>query len=589
MALDGITLYLCTKELKSTIIGAKIDKVFQPQKDEIHLSLRTSGENLRLIISLNANDFRINLTSHQYPNPDVPPSFCMFLRKHLTGAIINNIEQSGLERIINFELTAKNDFGDKRTLKLIAELMGKYSNLIITDENDTVLSCLKHVTFDISRVRQMIPGIKYELPPTEKLNPLLISFETLFEIINTRGAKPIEKHISNNIEGISPQSARQITEMSLKEYDSTDLSIKQEKKLCEDIIEYFSSLKSGKVIPYSYKSVANGRPAFCCIPQNSEDIYDVIKYASANKMLDDFYHCAYLKNELETKKNYLKKAASKNIEKLSKRLSLYEETLVEAQSAIKYKNYADLVTANIFRIQRGMGSITVEDFYNDMQPISIPLNITYSPSKNAQNYYKKYEKLKTAGQIAADKLEATKSELDFLFGIEVSVDNAETKAELAEIEYDLIKAGYLKEKEQKGRRKNPKKINRPECSPPLEFLSSDGIKIIAGKNNRQNDLVTLRLSDENDIWLHAKGPGSHVLIKASGSVPDTTLEEAAIIAAVLSKQAASDKAAIDYTSIKNVWKANGAKPGMVLYKNYQTVYVQPNNETFEKLRTKKAD
>ncbi|MEZ4357265.1 MAG: NFACT RNA binding domain-containing protein [Eubacteriales bacterium] len=585
MALDGITLFLAVNELKDKIKDAKIDKIFQPRWDEVHFFLRISDEANRLIISTNANDFRINLSRFQAKYPKTPYSFCMYLRKHLIGATILDIEQSGLERIVTFKILARDELYEYRNLNLIVELMGKYSNLIITDENLKVLSCLKHVTFDTSRVRQMLPGLTYELPPQQKADPFLMSKGDFLDIITSRGVKSLSKHISLNLQGISPASAEALLSSSIGiNFYESNINKEQEEKLADDLVSFFKKLKKGGVKTYICTSPVDSLKTFTSLP-TGQDMAN--QFDSANEMLDTFFHDKELKKAISVKKQYIKKHLKKSIEKTQKLLGIHSQTYEDSKNALTYKEYADLITANIFRIERGMPSVTVQNYYDDMKDVKIPLNVTMTPQKNVQQYYKKYNKLKTAGTLSKKHMDEAASELDFLLDVDTSVDNVDTLDELEEILSDLIKEGFIPEKkaQEKGR-KNAKP--KEQVSAPASFLSSDGFKIYAGRNNRQNDYVTLRLSTPSDIWLHAKGPGAHVLIKSGNKeVPNNTILEAAVIAAALSRQKNSDKASVDYTAKKNVWKASGARPGMVLYQSYKTINVKPDFSLLERLRIKK--
>jgi len=579
MTIDGLTLSACVKELDEMLIGAKVDKIFQPLKEEIVLGLRTKAENKRLLISLSAGECRVNITKYPKTNPAKPPTFCMFLRKHLQSARITKIEQVGLERIVKIYFDSKDELGIAKNLVLICEFMGKYSNVILVDENDKILDSAKHVPFGMSSVRQVLPGMLYEFPPSDKYNPFLVSVDTFFELSENIGKRPMDKFLVSTFQGVSSFTAHELVTNYLKgEY--SELSRGDKKRFIEHCLSFFDRVKNNEC-KFTIQYDKSGTPKFFSVVPYATSVYSNFKsYATANEMLDEYYQSKFLSEGFKRRKNTLKKHVSKALNKLYKKLRIQSDSLEGAKKADKFKLFGDLVMANIYKLKKGMDKASLED-YNTNEMIEIPLDKKLSPSANAQKFYKRYNKLKKAVEINAENIIVTKREIDFLESISVSLDICETTDELNEVRYELLKASYISEKP-------GTKNTRPtqDASKPHEFLSSDGFKIFAGKNNRQNDILTIKTADADDLWLHTqKIPGSHVLIKTGGAdVPEKTLFEAATIAAFYSKAKTSSKVPVDYTKRKNIRKPNGSKPGFVIYETYSTKIVDPDAEIVQKLK-----
>lgn len=575
MTLDGLTLYYIVKELKNIVTDCKVDKVHQPQPDTIVLSLRAPGKNPKLLISAGAFDSRMHLTEKKYANPPSPPMFCMFLRKHLTGAKITDITQTGLERIVSITLEAKDELGHPRPMTLVAELMGKYSNVILIDDG-IIMDSLRHVTRSLSRVRCVLPSLPYEDPQSTKLNPLTISRPTLVEMLQKKGDAKIKTYLSAFLQGISGQTATEILHRYLPEGYAPHP--RESEKLADVIMSFFEE----SVKPMMY--LRGGVPFFYAPkPFLSIAADDTVSYESTNTLTDAYYYRLRELEVLSRKRDALHRVVSKQLDKLVQTRQKQQTTLDQAKKAEEYKTRGDLITANIYRISRGLQTLVAQDYVTG-ENVAIELNTRLSPAANAQHQYKRYNKLRQSIDITASRMARTSSDIAFLESVQVSIDVSETPDELAEIDYELIKAGFI-----------PKKHNAVRVtqvpSQPHRFVSSDGYTILAGKNNRQNDLLTMKTAAPDDIWLHTKDiPGAHVLItNAKGSAPDTTLFEAATIAASLSKAKGGAKVSVDYAPRKNVRKPNGAKPGMVVYDGYNTILVSPDKSLFEKLLVSKTD
>jgi predicted ribosome quality control (RQC) complex YloA/Tae2 family protein len=575
MTLDGLTLNYIVEELKDVITDYKVDKVHQPQPDTIVLSLRAPGKSPKLLISAGAFDSRMHLTEQKYVNPQTPPMFCMFLRKHLTGAKITDITQTGLERIVSISLEAKDELGHPRPMTLVAELMGKYSNVILID-NGIIMDSLRHVTRTVSRVRCVLPSLPYEDPQSTKLNPLTISRPTLVEMLQKKGDAKIKTYLSAFLQGISGQTATEILHRYMPE--GYEPHPREAEKLADIIISFFEE----PTRPTMY--LRGGVPFFYAPkPFLSIAADETIGFDSVDALTDAYYYRLRQLETLGRKRDALHRVVSKQLDKLIHTRQKQQTTMEQAKKAEEYKTRGDLITANIYRISRGQQTLVAQDYMTG-ENVAIELDSRLSPAANAQQQYKKYNKLRQSLDITASRMAQTSSDIAFLESVQVSIDASETSDELAEIEYELAKAGFMPKKHAAVRA-----TQAP--SQPHRFVSSDGLTILAGKNNRQNDLLTMKTAAPDDIWLHTKDiPGAHVLITgAKGEAPDTTLIEAATIAASLSKAKGGAKVAVDYAPRKNVRKPNGAKPGMVIYEGYNTILVSPDKTLFDKLLVSKSE
>ncbi len=574
MTLDGLTLHYIVKELANRLSGCKIDKIHQPQPDTLLLSLRAPGRNDKLLICAGAADSRMHITGQKYTNPDSPPMFCMFLRKHITGAKIVSFNQIGLERIVDIALETKDELGLPRSLTLTAELMGKYSNVILKNENDIILDSLRHVSQMQSRVRSVLPSLKYELPPSDKLDPLKTSEATIAEMLGKRGGKNIKSYLSQLLQGVSSQTAEEILFRYMP--SGYGQQPKEPQKLAELIHGFFAQEPRPRLYlhkaapfiysPFEYQSI-------------TADGYET--FAGANEAVDEYYKRQNDIKVYNAKRERLGRLVSRRLEKHTTLLQKQLEAVEQAKKADEYKNKGDIITANIYRIKKGMTSLAAQDYVTG-EKLLIELNPRLSPAANAQADYKKYAKLKAGLDVTVKRMNENKKEIDFFESVQLSLDSSENIGELEEIEFELIKLGEITVKASGGGRAT-EKPSTPHC-----FVSSDGYVFYAGKNNRQNDMLTTKTASPEDLWLHTKEiPGSHVIITGvKDELPDKTLLEAAVIAASLSKAKNSSKVPVDYTQVKNVHKPNGSKPGYVIYDKYNTIIVDPDRELFEKLLKK---
>jgi predicted ribosome quality control (RQC) complex YloA/Tae2 family protein len=579
MTLDGLTLYAINEELKNIIVGAKVEKVFQPLKDEIVISLRTKTKSVRLLISTNAGGCRMGLTEYPKKNPMKPPTFCMFLRKHLQSARISIIEQLGLERITDIHFDTKDELGISKKVILVCELMGKYSNVILKDESGKILESLRHVPFGMSSVRQVLPGMAYELPPSDKYNPFLVSKETFFEMTTNIGNKPMDRFLVERFQGVSSHTAHEIKARYLVG-DFCDLSRGDKSRFIEDCIGFFSRVKNID-LDYTIQFDKDDVPKFFSVMPYQTCTYEKAQsFESANLMVDAYYKYKFLSENFKKQKTTLDRYIRKALKKHYKKLKIQSEALDSAKKADNFKLNGDLIMANIYALKKRMDKVTLTD-YTTGELKEITLDKKLSPSANAQKFYKRYNKLKKGMLVHAKNIVGTKSEIDFLESVQMSLQTCETFEELSEVKYELVKADYISIKPGT----KPVKATQ-DVSKPHAFVSTDGLTIYAGKNNRQNDLLTIKTAEQTDLWLHTqKIPGCHVIVKMTDAeIPDQTLIEAATIAAYYSKAKTSSKVPVDYTLKKNLRKPNGSSPGFVVYETYHTIIVDPDEAIIEKLK-----
>lgn len=575
MAFDGFVTHCMAEEWRKTILGGKVDKIYQPERDEIIMTVRTPNGNFRLLLSASASNARANFTQESRENPMTPPMFCMLLRKHLSGGKIINITQHGFDRVLRLEIESYTELGDLTSKYLIIEIMGRHSNVILTDADSKILDSAKHIDFTVSAVRQILPGLIYELPPAQdKREPMEATEEEIAASLAAQTDEVLlDGWLLSSFIGMSPLIAREIVYRFCGNAKAA-LHEVEIGAFARHTAEFFRAVAEGKYSPCVVLENGSGKPlAFSCVTLTQyEDSAQVKEMPSMSETVEYFFSTRALQERLKQKSASLVKLIHNNIDRCEKKLALHRDNLKKSQNREKYKIYGDLLTANLYRVEYGMDSVEVENYYSPKQEtVKIPLKAELSPAQNAQNYYKRYNKAKTTEKYAHEQIEDAEEELYYLETVLDAVLKAEAPVTFAEIREELAQQGYLPQV-------NNKKKNTVR-SKPNQFRSSDGYEILVGRNNRQNDELTLRMAYSTDIWLHTKViPGSHTIIRTRGeaTVPDTTILEAAQLAAYFSKAQNSAQVPVDYTAVKNVKKPNGAKPGMVIYDHYNTVYVQPD-------------
>lgn len=581
MAFDGMVLAAARAELEDKLTGGRIDKIHQPEKDELILAIRLPGENIKLLISAHAQNPRIHLTSQTKVNPMTPPLFCMVLRKHLEGGRITRLEQPNFERILRIHVEATDELGNLGEKILICEIMGKHSNIILLEPvSNIIIDSIRRVPHFISRHREVLPGRSYITPPEqEKLNPLQVEEDSFKKLIY---ASPLEtrldKALLKNITGLSPQTCREIVYRSNLPADNTldCCGVYELQRLWEEFSKVASMAKLKEFEPTLVRDEKGNVLAFSAIDLTLMTGLPR-EHGTMNQLLDKFYLERHGEGLLSRQKNKLLRVINTELERNEKKLAIQEETLLAGEGTEKLRLWGELLTANLYKLEAGLEEARIANFYDPEEgEVIIPLDPQLTPAENAQYYFKKYNKARDSKSIILEQRDQTITEINYLESIVTSVEVGETLGELAEIQEELQLQGYLKEKTptKAGRKKVKTEIK------PLAFQSSDDLEVLVGKNNRQNDLLTLKLARAEDIWFHVKDiPGSHVILRksANGQTPDRSLLEAAALAAYYSKARESGKVPVDYTLRKHVHKPNGAKPGMVIYENQHTVWVTPSS------------
>ncbi|MBD5560065.1 MAG: fibronectin/fibrinogen-binding protein [Clostridia bacterium] len=574
MTLDGLTLHGVVDELGPKLQNAKVQKVLMPTKEEIVLIIYSAAEGtMRLVISADAGDCGIYLSSHAKENPKTPPVFCMFLRKNLVGGVITAVEQSGLDRVVTLRISTRDELMRTRELSLIAEIMGKYSNIILTDADGRILDSVKRVPLDVSRERQILPGLPYEAPPQHKWNPLTSSPLSLSEAIHPLESTRMDRVLSRSLDGISVQTAHEV--LALAGLSETAESSRLEKR---DFMRLASDLQS-----FVQQALARPQPSIQVNADGVPVFFSLVPYASTypaegrrtfpsvNEMLDYYYSRRSELQRVAQAKTALSRVISKSHQKTVRHIQLCEMSLAEASQIRDLQRRADQITANLYRLHKGMKEFESTD-YETGETLTVPLDVSETPAQTAQRLYRRIAKYKRARELNTAKLEEARSEEEFLSGALLYTENAATLAELSEIRRSLMDAGVVARPKKDGRRAAHAE------SKPLRYLSPSGMTIYVGRNDRQNETLTHRIAQRDDIWFHAqKIPGSHVLLVTNGrdlnDIDDETIVFAAELAAAHSRARRSGKTPVDYTQRRNVRKPPQARPGKVIYDNYYTVYV----------------
>lgn len=573
MALDAIAIRALVEELQC-IVGGRIDKVHQPERDEIIVSVRTFDKSYKLLVSASSANPRLHFTDYTRKNPKTAPLFCMLLRKHINSGKIKEISQIGFERIVKISVESYDELGDYTTKHLYVEIMGRHSNIILVSDEGRIVDSIKHIDDAISSVREILPGGVYELPPVQD-KKALIDWDNDSEL-NLVGFKA-DKALIGEIAGISPLTAR---EMIYNVFGTTDIvteniNTNRNAMLKLEIVKLANAVRDTEFSPCMIEDLSTGKLIeFSAVPiRQYETLARVREYETMNELVDEFYHLRDVRERMRQKTSDLTKLLNTAQERVSKKLAILQRTLKDAENMNKYREKAELITANIYRITEGEKSVEVENYFDpDMNTVKIELDPSLSPSQNAQRYYKKYNKAKTAQIEASKQLEASKTELEYIKSTIAMVETADRIEDVTAIRRELAQEGYIKHST-KAQRKQ-----KEETSKPMHFVSSDGFDIYVGRNNTQNDYLTLKFANSSDLWFHTKDiHGSHTIIKLGidKDVPRETILEAASLAAYYSKGRDSSQVPVDYTEIRNVKKPNGAKPGMVIYDGYNTVYVTP--------------
>ena len=586
MPLDAVALGAICNELDTALRDAKVEKVHQPEADELLLVLKNKNGAYRLVISASSENARIHLALENKENPTSPPMFCMLLRKHLTGARIDEIKRIGYERAVDVVFSGRNEMGDIKKRHLVCEIMGRNSNIIFLDENEKIIDSVKHIDLTVSSKRNILPGLKYMLPPaSDRLNPLECGEDEFYSLLkNSPEGSEVEKAIISGVMGISPLLAGECVYKACGQRKVVvgELSEAQMHLCAVNLKKMFQDAQAGEISPCIVVDDVTKRVIdFAPFKLTQYTELNCISMDSMNDAAREFYYMRDLHARMQNRSSNITKLINNNLHRCEKKLNLLQKELREAGERDKFKIAGDLIVANLYKIRKGDSELRAINFYDENQAEAvIALNTTKSPSQNAENYYTKYKKAKNTEIYATEQIEKTVDEIKYLESVLYSVQNAQTPSELAEIKTELAQFGYIKRDNYK-KRKDKNTLQ----SKPMEF-EYKGYTIYVGKNNVQNDYLTLKMGRSRDLWLHSKTiAGSHVLVKFMGEdFPNEVIEMAAKLAAYYSKGKNSQYVEVDYCPVSHVKKPSGAKAGMVIYEGYSSALVSPENEGNELIR-----
>ena len=586
MALDGTVTAAIVSELTKELAGGRIDKIYQPQKDEILLTVRKERETKRVLLSANPSHPRIHITWQQKENPISAPMFCMVLRKHIGGGKIVSLLQPNFERIIMMEIQASNEMGDMGIKKLIIEIMGKHSNIILQNEDGGILDAIKHISHEKSSVREVLPGKMYVLPPAQgKQNPMNLEKDSLRQLLEEKKGLKLQSALYQSFTGISPMLASEICFRAQVDPAGFSPQLDEDSfcRLFQRFADVVRQMKEQEFFPKLYYDPKTKRLIEC-------SVVDMTQYASmeqenlpsVSQMLEKFYTEKDNAYHIQQKAHDMRRQVLSNIERCVKKKEIQEKTVRETKDMGLWKIYGELITANIYAIQKGQTLFQTVNFYDETMPeISIPLDPNKTPAENAQKYFSRYNKAKRTLLALEGQMKQNQEQLTYLEGVLVSIENATEAGDLEEIRAELQEEGFLKKKKEK--KNGNAKIKKAK---PLHFISSDGYDIYVGKSNLQNDFLTLQFAKSEDMWMHTKNiPGSHVIIPWKNQpYPEQTLIEGANLAAFFSKARNSSQVPVDYTPRKYVKKPAKAKPGMVIYTQNRTIFITPEESLINQLK-----
>ena len=582
MPFDAIFMTALAGELRQALTGGKVDKLYQPARDEAVLHMRAGRDNVRLLLSASPAHPRAQLTRVPRENPETPPMFCMLLRKHFAGARLLELSQPSMERLLDFRFETLDELGDRVERRLVLECIGRKSNLIMLDGAGRITDCMRRAEVDLSAKRPVMPGLFYAPPePTGRLDPSAMAPEELrsFVLANASQGDGQDKWLLDTFNGLSPLTARELVFQGEGTREG----------LADRLAQLMERVKAGDFTPTVL--LREGRPfdfTFQPILQYGPAV-ELKRYPTFSALLDDFYEQKEAQERVKQRGQDFIRSVTQARNRTAKKIANQEADLARTAGREKLRRYGDIITTNFYAMSRGQSVLRAQDYYDPACPeVDIPLDPLLTPQQNAARYYKDYKKAQKAEEMLTLQIEKNRWELDYLDSVLQMITLSEGDRDLQEIRQELMDNGYLKQHRRKMTAKGKQKIVHAK---PLEFRSSGGLTILVGKNNSQNDRLTHREADKRDLWLHAqKLHGSHVILKTGGLPPDErSLTEAAMLAAWFSQGRDSGQVPVDYTPVKAVKKPAGAKPGYVIYHTYQTLYVTPDEETVRTLRGRKKN
>lgn len=583
MALDGSFLRHLKVELESRALEARVDKVYQPNREEMVLQMRTRTDHFNLLLSARANSARIHFTRSIPENPKQPPMLCMLMRKRLSGARLLRVEQQGLDRVLRLVFDAVNELGDRVELSIYMEIMGRYSNIIFVDEQNKVIDSLKRVDAEMSSARLVLPGLSYQAPPPQdKQCALEVSAEEVIASLRTGNTDvALSKALLNTLQGVSPIVCRELSHQALHGADRTlyELTPEQWERLRFFLSRFFDTVRRADGVPHMVADMTGKPKDFSFIPIEQYGLSAVVsKKETFSTLLEDFYGEKDQIERMRTRAQDILRLLTNTAERLEHKIGKQRLELEECAKREELRLCGELINANLYRLQKGMSTAELENFYEEGMPLlRVSMDPLLTPAQNAQKYFKEYRKAHTAEKYLTEQIALAEEELQYIDTVFEELSRAQSERELAEIRQELVEQGYI--------RPPKSKQKPPQGTQPLSFLSSDGMPILVGRNNRQNDQLTLKKAANHDYWFHTKNiPGSHTILVTGGKEPpETSMLEAAQLAAYFSRARESAQVPVDYTQVRNVSKPSGAKPGRVIYVNYSTAYVTPDPALAERL------
>ncbi|WP_430596525.1 fibronectin-binding protein EfbA [Enterococcus sp. DIV0175] len=559
MSFDGVFTHAMVSELRDTLLSGRISKIHQPYENEIILVIRSRGANHRLLLSAHPSYARIQITQIDYQNPDTPPNFVMMLRKHLDGALLEKIEQVENDRVIHFHFIKRDELGDLQNIVLIVELMGRHSTIVLVNrESGKILDAIKHIGSSQNTYRSLIPGVTYVAPPKqEQLNPFSAEKEKIFQRLSQLELTP--KILQQNFQGLGFDTAQELTSR-LTEQPNEKMAVWE---------NFFHELND-KLSPTLYE--AKNKDFFTPISYQSiaKTADQITNYSTLSTLLDGFYHDKAEKDRAKQQGSELIRKMENERKRNQNKLKKREQTLKDSENAEDFRRNGELLTTFMTQVPRGATEVTLPNYYEADQPLTIKLDPALTPNQNAQKYFHRYQKLKNAVKLIGQQIQEAKDEIQYLDSVLAQLEIA-GPMDIEAIKEELTDQGYFK-------KKSAKKQKKKKPSQPDVYFAEDGTQILVGKNNLQNDLLTMRTAKKSDYWLHAKNiPGSHVIIK-SNEPSDETITQAAELAAYFSKYRHSAQVPVDLVQVKHIRKPNGSKPGFVIYENQKTIIVTPVEE-----------
>lgn len=568
MSFDAIVTRALTDEFNNNYIGARVDKIYQTEKDEIMINMRSKDGSFKVLVSASSNNPHFYVSKISKENPSEAPLFSMILRKNLSGSKLVKVEQFGFDRAAQFVFSGYNEFHEEALYYLVVEIMGKYSNIVLCNENHKVIDAIKRVSTVMSSKREIEPGLIYERPPVfDRVSPISVDEEDLKNMMTNNADLELRDFLMRSFLGLSTEIANKILfdaaiddKNLLKNLDENDAN-----KFISSFIKTFEEVKE-KNYSFNIYKLSERKSAYNAISLNQYASLEKENFSSISELLDKYYYEKDQKDRITQRSQNMRHTISANLKRAKNKLQKQKEEMLESANREAYKVYADLISSNIHKISKGLKEIKLENFYDNMNEISVPLDQKLSAVQNAQKYYKRYQKMKQREIVLEKQIENTEDEINYLELVSDAIDRTDDVKNLDEIYFELIKNNYIK--------KDKKIKNKPKKIAIHSVDYDDTSKVYYGKNNLQNEYITFKVADKNDVWMHVKGfPGSHVVIKSGGYPSDELLVFAAKIAAKNSKAKDSNKVDVDFTTRKNVKKHPSGKTGLVNYVNFKTITV----------------